>query len=262
MFDWEEEEEEEKVTSGNHYVLMSRHEWRDTTMSWHHHVLHPQDSERKGFLDKLYAIQDVFLSVQTALDDVASYGERVKKWVSHAPIVVRFPLDVDFRSHLSVFLLPIYYWSWCLWEIHFLFFLTFIVFLQNIIWSSFGPYASVLCFAHNSLVSTPSGFMVSNPVTRPPAAQWTGRCPSSAGWPSPSSACPWSSSTSCPSGTWSWPGVRPHPPSESESHLLVINLEILTSGRHPTTQHNTSLKRTPDPDGHHVTLTTGNHDNQ
>ena len=75
---------------------------RDThamTSSWHeHHVMtsscctcpHPQDSERKGFLDKIYAIQDVFLSVQTALDEVASYGERIKKWVSHAPNVAPF----------------------------------------------------------------------------------------------------------------------------------------------------------------------------
>uniref|UniRef100_A0A3Q1F742 Multiple C2 domains, transmembrane 1b n=1 Tax=Acanthochromis polyacanthus TaxID=80966 RepID=A0A3Q1F742_9TELE len=36
------------------------------------------DSEHKGFMDKLYAIQDVFISVQSALDDVASYGERMK----------------------------------------------------------------------------------------------------------------------------------------------------------------------------------------
>lgn len=42
-----------------------------------------QDSEHKGFMDKLYAIQDVFISVQSALDEVASYGERIKKWVSH-----------------------------------------------------------------------------------------------------------------------------------------------------------------------------------
>lgn len=40
-----------------------------------------QDSERKGFMNKLYAIQDVCISVQNALDEVASYGERIKKWV-------------------------------------------------------------------------------------------------------------------------------------------------------------------------------------
>lgn len=32
-------------------------------------------------MDKLYAIQEVFISVQSALDEVASYGERIKKWV-------------------------------------------------------------------------------------------------------------------------------------------------------------------------------------
>ena len=32
-------------------------------------------------MDKLYAIQDVFVSVQSALDEVASHGERIKKWV-------------------------------------------------------------------------------------------------------------------------------------------------------------------------------------
>ncbi|CAL8329988.1 unnamed protein product [Arctogadus glacialis] len=36
------------------------------------------DSERKGFMDKLYAIQDVCVSVQNALGEVASYGERIK----------------------------------------------------------------------------------------------------------------------------------------------------------------------------------------
>ncbi|KAF3701725.1 Multiple C2 and transmembrane domain-containing protein 1 [Channa argus] len=41
-----------------------------------------KDSEPKGIIDKLYAIQDVFISVQSALDEVASFGERVKKWVS------------------------------------------------------------------------------------------------------------------------------------------------------------------------------------
>lgn len=33
-------------------------------------------------MDKLYAIQDVFISVQSALDEAASYGERIKKWVA------------------------------------------------------------------------------------------------------------------------------------------------------------------------------------
>lgn len=44
-------------------------------------LIHAQESEHKGFMDKLYAIQEVFISVQSALDEVASYGERIKKWV-------------------------------------------------------------------------------------------------------------------------------------------------------------------------------------
>uniref|UniRef100_A0AAY4AMC5 C2 domain-containing protein n=1 Tax=Denticeps clupeoides TaxID=299321 RepID=A0AAY4AMC5_9TELE len=35
-------------------------------------------TEKKGFMNKLYAIQDVCISVQTALDEVASYAERIK----------------------------------------------------------------------------------------------------------------------------------------------------------------------------------------
>ncbi|XP_046870935.1 multiple C2 and transmembrane domain-containing protein 1 isoform X2 [Hypomesus transpacificus] len=50
MFEWEEEEEE-----------------RDD-----------KDFERKGFMGKLYAIQDVCITVQSGLDEVASYGERIK----------------------------------------------------------------------------------------------------------------------------------------------------------------------------------------
>ena len=47
-----------------------------------------QDSEPKGFMDKLYAIQDVFISVQNALDEAASYGERIKKWVTQQSMMV------------------------------------------------------------------------------------------------------------------------------------------------------------------------------
>lgn len=39
----------------------------------------PQDSEKKGFMNKLYAIQEVCISVQNILDEVASLGERIKK---------------------------------------------------------------------------------------------------------------------------------------------------------------------------------------
>ncbi|KAM8872648.1 multiple C2 and transmembrane domain-containing protein 1-like isoform 6-T7 [Synchiropus picturatus] len=37
-----------------------------------------EDSEHRSFMDKLYAIQDVFIGVQSALDQVASHGERIK----------------------------------------------------------------------------------------------------------------------------------------------------------------------------------------
>ncbi|KAM9734433.1 LOW QUALITY PROTEIN: multiple C2 and transmembrane domain-containing protein 1 [Menidia menidia] len=50
MFEWEEEEDEKEE----------------------------KDSEPRGFMDRLYAIQDVFLSVQGALDGAASLGERIK----------------------------------------------------------------------------------------------------------------------------------------------------------------------------------------
>ncbi|XP_031441434.1 multiple C2 and transmembrane domain-containing protein 1 isoform X2 [Clupea harengus] len=52
-----------------------------------------KDSERKGFINKLYAIQDVCISVQNALDEVASYGERIKN---------TFNWTVPFLSWLAI----------------------------------------------------------------------------------------------------------------------------------------------------------------
>ncbi|XP_029025899.1 multiple C2 and transmembrane domain-containing protein 1 isoform X4 [Betta splendens] len=52
-----------------------------------------KESEPKGFMDKLYAIQDVFVSVQSALDEVASYGERIKN---------TFTWTVPFLSWLAI----------------------------------------------------------------------------------------------------------------------------------------------------------------
>ncbi|XP_036000319.1 multiple C2 and transmembrane domain-containing protein 1 isoform X4 [Fundulus heteroclitus] len=52
-----------------------------------------KDSERKGFVNKLYAIQDVCISVQNALDEVASYGERIKN---------TFNWTVPFLSWLAI----------------------------------------------------------------------------------------------------------------------------------------------------------------
>lgn len=63
-----------------------------------------QDSERKGFMNKLYAIQDVCISVQNALDEVASYGERIKKWVvSPGPGTGPIPLCSACPSVLLLF---------------------------------------------------------------------------------------------------------------------------------------------------------------
>ncbi|KAM8743251.1 multiple C2 and transmembrane domain-containing protein 1 isoform 1-T1 [Acanthopagrus schlegelii] len=52
-----------------------------------------KESEHKGFMDKLYAIQDVFISVQSALDEVASHGERIKN---------TFNWTVPFLSWLAI----------------------------------------------------------------------------------------------------------------------------------------------------------------
>ncbi|XP_029108771.1 multiple C2 and transmembrane domain-containing protein 1-like isoform X2 [Scleropages formosus] len=60
--------------------------------------LDKEDSERKGFMDKLYAIQDVCISVQSALDEVASYGERIKN---------TFNWTVPFLSCLAIVVLSI-----------------------------------------------------------------------------------------------------------------------------------------------------------
>ncbi|XP_015239508.1 PREDICTED: multiple C2 and transmembrane domain-containing protein 1-like isoform X2 [Cyprinodon variegatus] len=65
MFDWEDEEEDKEE----------------------------RDSEHKGFMDKLYAIQEVFISVQSALDEVASFGERLKN---------TFNWTVPFLSSLAI----------------------------------------------------------------------------------------------------------------------------------------------------------------
>uniref|UniRef100_A0A673MG98 Multiple C2 and transmembrane domain-containing protein 1-like n=1 Tax=Sinocyclocheilus rhinocerous TaxID=307959 RepID=A0A673MG98_9TELE len=51
------------------------------------------DSEKKGFLDKLYAVQDVIITVQNALDEVACFGERVKN---------TFNWSVPFLSWLAI----------------------------------------------------------------------------------------------------------------------------------------------------------------
>ncbi|CAB1319380.1 unnamed protein product, partial [Coregonus sp. 'balchen'] len=56
-------------------------------------TLSQSDPERKSFINKLYAIQDVCISVQNALDEVASYGERIKN---------TFNWTVPFLSWLAI----------------------------------------------------------------------------------------------------------------------------------------------------------------
>ncbi|XP_048093001.1 multiple C2 and transmembrane domain-containing protein 1 isoform X2 [Alosa alosa] len=70
------------------------HILEDMLASWHFEWIRVMvDSERKGFMNKLYAIQDVCISVQNALDEVASYGERIKN---------TFNWTVPFLSWLAI----------------------------------------------------------------------------------------------------------------------------------------------------------------
>ncbi|XP_074494374.1 multiple C2 and transmembrane domain-containing protein 1 isoform X2 [Sebastes fasciatus] len=70
------------------------HILEDMLASWHFEWIRAMvDSERKGFMNKLYAIQDVCISVQNALDEVASYGERIKN---------TFNWTVPFLSWLTI----------------------------------------------------------------------------------------------------------------------------------------------------------------
>ena len=38
-----------------------------------------QDTRRKGLMDKIHMVQEVVLTVQSILDEIANIGERVKK---------------------------------------------------------------------------------------------------------------------------------------------------------------------------------------
>ncbi|KAI4570115.1 hypothetical protein MJT46_007409 [Ovis ammon polii x Ovis aries] len=56
-------------------------------------LLPKKDSEKKGFINKIYAIQEVCISVQNILDEVASFGERIKN---------TFNWTVPFLSWLAI----------------------------------------------------------------------------------------------------------------------------------------------------------------
>ncbi|XP_064232226.1 multiple C2 and transmembrane domain-containing protein 1 isoform X4 [Aotus nancymaae] len=58
-----------------------------------------KDSEKKGFINKIYAIQEVCVSVQNILDEVASFGERIKN---------TFNWTVPFLSWLAIVALCVF----------------------------------------------------------------------------------------------------------------------------------------------------------
>ncbi|XP_067339495.1 multiple C2 and transmembrane domain-containing protein 1 isoform X2 [Channa argus] len=69
-----------------------------------------KDSEPKGIIDKLYAIQDVFISVQSALDEVASFGERVKNTVNWTvPFLSCLAIAALCMVTLLLYLIPLRY---------------------------------------------------------------------------------------------------------------------------------------------------------
>uniref|UniRef100_A0A7N6BKY0 C2 domain-containing protein n=1 Tax=Anabas testudineus TaxID=64144 RepID=A0A7N6BKY0_ANATE len=62
------------------------------------------------FMDKLYAIQDVFISVQSALDEVASYGERIKNTVNWTvPFLSWLAITALCFATLLLYLIPLRY---------------------------------------------------------------------------------------------------------------------------------------------------------
>ncbi|NXI94443.1 MCTP1 protein, partial [Psophia crepitans] len=58
-----------------------------------------KDSEKKGFMNRLYAIQEVCVSVQNNLDELASFGERIKN---------TFNWTVPFLSWLAIVALSVF----------------------------------------------------------------------------------------------------------------------------------------------------------
>nr|XP_030703789.1 multiple C2 and transmembrane domain-containing protein 1 isoform X4 [Globicephala melas] len=58
-----------------------------------------KDSEKKGFINKIYAIQEVCISVQNILDEVASFGERIKN---------TFNWTIPFLSWLAIVALCVF----------------------------------------------------------------------------------------------------------------------------------------------------------
>ncbi|KAM4615923.1 multiple C2 and transmembrane domain-containing protein 1 [Polymixia lowei] len=92
--DFDKDDKDPKPGSWEDGRLPESHILEDILASWHFEWIRVMvDSERKGFMNKLYAIQDVCISVQNALDEVASYGERIKN---------TFNWTVPFLSWLTI----------------------------------------------------------------------------------------------------------------------------------------------------------------
>ncbi|XP_047674026.1 multiple C2 and transmembrane domain-containing protein 1 isoform X3 [Tachysurus fulvidraco] len=91
--------------------LPGSHILEDILASWHFEWIRVMvDSERKGFMYKLYAIPDVCISVQSALDEVASYGERIKntfKWT--VPFLSWLAIVALCVATLIVYFIPLRY---------------------------------------------------------------------------------------------------------------------------------------------------------
>uniref|UniRef100_H3D7T4 Multiple C2 and transmembrane domain containing 1 n=1 Tax=Tetraodon nigroviridis TaxID=99883 RepID=H3D7T4_TETNG len=69
-----------------------------------------KESEHRGFMDKLYAIQDVFISVQSTLDEAASYGERIKNTFNWTvPFLSRLAITALCLATVLLYLIPLRY---------------------------------------------------------------------------------------------------------------------------------------------------------
>uniref|UniRef100_A0A8C1IAF5 Multiple C2 domains, transmembrane 1b n=1 Tax=Cyprinus carpio TaxID=7962 RepID=A0A8C1IAF5_CYPCA len=78
----------------NYFLLASGKEPREgSVVSVFMDCTYDKMNSKKGFLDKFYAVQDVIITVQNALDEVACFGERVKN---------TFNWSVPFLSWLAI----------------------------------------------------------------------------------------------------------------------------------------------------------------
>ncbi|XP_067294306.1 multiple C2 and transmembrane domain-containing protein 1 isoform X2 [Pseudorasbora parva] len=91
--------------------LPESHILADILASWHFEWIRVMvDPERKGFMNKLYAIQDVCISVQNALDEVASYGERIKNTLNWTvPFLSWLAIVALCAATLVVYYIPLRY---------------------------------------------------------------------------------------------------------------------------------------------------------